>query len=215
MTPEQDCGFWSFIGIGLLSIIILYTDLIAIPANSHGMKIYYGNVYDVASPGLNVRFLGSVDTIITGFDTDFKDNVTCKTRDNYYINIPRVYIDNEFSCDKNNRTCYTDIYVRYFMTDSKPLAKSISRYVPEDGMIFKHLPEIMTNVCRNLTAYETQTDKWVAQFPTIVKHLQEKVPHGIKISGVRLDRPILPNVDWIMSASGVISSWIYRTVIGV
>lgn len=187
-------------------IFMLFT--VAIPANSRGVKSFYGHIYDVARPGLTVKSpFVKIDSIVTGFDTDFKENIICKTWDNVYIRIPRIYVDNEFDCKDDK--CIIDLYTRYFITDAKTRSKYTNKYVPEDGMIFKYIPEVMTEVCQMVTAYQTQTNKWVALFPIIQKKLQERVPKGIKIHAVRMDRPDVRNLEWHTSVIGMTCNWWY------
>lgn len=181
----------------------------AVPANGRGIKTFYGKIYEVAKPGITfVPPWSEIDIIVTGLDTDFKEDVICKTSDNEYITIPRMYVDNQFNCTTDQ--CIIDLYVNYFITDSKVRAKGESKYVPEDGMIFKYRSQVLAEVCETLTAYQTQTEKWVSTFPVVRDKLQKLVPNGILIHHVRMDPPILKNLEWRMSVWGMIANWNYR-----
>lgn len=189
---------------------------VAIPSNSRGVVTLYGKIQKIIMPGFNVLYpFDKVHVIKTELDTDFKDNVVCKTFDNYYITIPRIYIDNEFVGD--NESLMT-LYSKYFISDSKVSSKGENKTVPEDGMIFKFIPEVMAEVCNSITAYKTQTNQWTSLFPIIRHMLQVRVPKGINIVGVRLDRPILPHLGYTMSITGMSINTMYvlgKTVLEV
>lgn len=188
---------------------------VAIPANATAIRTIFGKPESIINPGLYIRRpYDKIDVIITGLDTDFKDKLVCKTYDNYYITIPRIYIDNSIECV--NDKCILDIYRNYFITDSKMRSKYDNKYVPEEGMIFKYIPEVITKNCQKITLYETQTNKWVDLFANIKDDLQKLVPNGIKIHSVRMEKPDFnqnKNIEYVTSYVGMYTNMIYRFTI--
>jgi hypothetical protein len=223
---------WFFGGIiGLVPIIYIFylaykfTFSVSVKPNERGFLDYYGNIEDVLSPGLNI-LPNPLYTIVakkTGFDTDFLYNLTFKTYDNYYVRIPTIYIDNEIDCYDENmnatkeeilqeeKKCLKNLYKNYFIGDAKVRAKSDDEFVPEEGLIFKFMPKIMSEVGNNLTAYQTQTHQWTTVFPFVEQQLRKAVPKGQIIHAIRMDRPVIEDIEWITSIQGMFFNRIYRT----
>jgi len=176
-----------------------------------GMVTRLGTVR-VLYPGFNIIYpvIDKVDQINVGFDTDFTSKLTCISEDNVIMSFPGIYVDNEYSCNKN-ASCYTDIYVKYFLSDAKIKAKNDHKIVPEDGTIFKHMQEALSIACSKVKAYQTQKT-WHILYPHIIDVLRKKVPQGVNVIAVRTDRPIIPKTEYRTSIQGIISSHMYVAI---
>jgi hypothetical protein len=195
-----------------LATIITLTPCVVIKPNYEGMVTRFGTVHHKEA-GLRVviPYIDSVEPIYSGFDTDFVSGATCVCQDNIVVTFPKVYIDNQMNCG-NSSECYIDLYKTYFISDSKVKAKSADKTVPEDGTIFKHLPEALSIACSKVRAGKLYKN-WHILYPDILEILRKKVPSGITIHAVRTDRPKIPNVEWRTSIVGTVSSWLYTRII--
>jgi hypothetical protein len=178
-----------------------------VPVNNVGMVTRLGSVRFTPG-GLNyiVPFLDTSKNMHVGFDTDFTHQVHCITKDHVKVTFPTVYIDNNITCP--NDKCYVDLYTKYFLSDSKVKAKGSGKVVPEDGTIFKHLPEAMSIACSKVRAYEMHHG-WHKLYPSILDVLRKLVPDGVNVIAVRADPPIIPDVLYTMSVFGMIHSYVY------
>ena len=206
------------LGIGrfpaLFTIFALLSEVFSIiPVKHKGMMTFMGSMH-VLEPGIGIKvpFLGTLENVNVGFDTDFTEHATCISRDYIDITFDKVYVDNQFACGNNN-TCYTKIMTDYFISDSKTKAKNPEMTVPEDGIIFKHLPEAMAKACKSMTAHKMLTH-WHELYPTIIAELKTKVPPGIDIIAVRTERPYFKNIPWRTSIRGIIWSNLYVILTG-
>jgi len=184
-----------------------------VPPNYEGMVTRFGTIHHKEA-GLRVviPLIDSVTTIYSGFDTDFVSGATCVCQDNVVVKFPKVYVDNQMNCG-NSSQCYIDLYKTYFISDSKVKAKNPDdKTVPEDGTIFKHLPEALSLACSKVRAGKLYKN-WHILYPDILDILKKKVPNGISVLAVRTERPIIPSVEWRTSIAGTISSWMYTQII--
>lgn len=198
----------------LLTIIAVILDSLSIiPVKHKGMMTLLGTMH-VLEPGIgfNVPYIGTLENINVGFDTDFTEHVKCISRDYVDIKFDKVYVDNQFSCN-NNITCYKKLMTDYFISDSKTKAKHPKMLVPEDGIIFKHLPEAMAKACKTMKAH-TMLTRWHEMYPIIIDELRAKVPPGIDIIAVRTERPDFKGIPWRTSIRGIISSNVYVVLTG-
>lgn len=195
-----------------IATIITFTPCVVIKPNYEGMVTRFGTVHHKEA-GLRVviPYIDSVEHIYSGVDTDFVSSATCVCQDNIVVKFPKVYIDNQMNCG-NSSECYIDLYKTYFISDSKVKAKNADKTVPEDGTIFKHLPEALSIACSKVRAGKLYKN-WYILYPDILEILRKKVPHGISVLAVRTDRPIIPSVEWRTSILGTISSWLYTQII--
>lgn len=182
--------------------------------DSVGVVTRFGNVSSVNTPGLYVGYPYPIDIMkkfVVTLNTDYKKNIVFKSRDRYLMET-NIYIDNYIECPKTPKeaydACITDIYGKFYAIEGS------DKDLPEEGMIYKYIPEIMMKHGAKLLASETQTPKWIDLFPLIKQDLQEKVGNYIKIENVRLDTPYMNqnDMDWIHSITGIICSRIYRLI---
>jgi len=196
--------------VGIYVIYAIITTIIqVVPVKHMGMVTRLGKVH-IARPGINViiPYIDHLENINIGFDTDFKDTVYCVSKDNIVLNFPRIYIDNKFSCSNINETCFTDLYINYFISDTKTKAKYTHKIVPEEGTIFKHISQAMAIACADIYAYETRKN-WHFLYPAILNNLRKMVPNGIDVIAVRTDQPKFKDIEFRTSIAGIISSKIY------
>lgn len=200
----------SFIGYWLY--VFFFGHIVAF--DSVGVVTRFGNVSSVNTPGLYVGYPYPIDVMkkfVVTLNTDYKMNIVFKTRDRYFMQT-NMYIDNYIDCPKFPKEeydrCIIDIYSKFYAIEGS------EKDLPEEGMIFKYIPQIMTKHGSTLLAAETQTYKLIELFPKIKADLQEKVGKYIKIENIRLDNPVMKenNMEWIHSLTGIICSRIYRIV---
>jgi len=212
--------------IGGVVFYAVYSSIVTISTNHHGFVTRYGKVIDVLDPGLNYVFpiITHVEEVKTGFDTDWTTDVTCVSRDNINVVIPNIYIDNEFNCksvdsaskESVSKDCMTKQYSMYYMqSDAKFKAKQSreTAFIPENGIIFKYLPEVLAPYCKQLNAYQMRTSEWYKMFPDILISLQKKVGTNVKIHAIRLDNPVFDKMEYRVSLPAVFSTWIYNIFI--
>lgn len=195
-------------------VLILADTLVTVPMKHKGMVTRFGSMH-VLEPGVRFKipYWSMLHNVNVGFDTDFTENVKCISRDNVDVIFTKVYVDNKFSCG-DNTSCYKRIFTDYFLSDAKTKAKaksSAKTVVPEDGIIFKHMPETMAKACKTMNAH-TMLTRWHELYPAIIQELKAQVPPGIDIIAIRTDRPIFHHVALRTSIYGIISSNIYVVV---
>ena len=216
-SNEEDNNWGKIILVFIAIIIGIYiiSPFTIINIKHVGMVTRIGTISRVLYPGFNLIYplIDKVDQINVGFDTDFTSKLTCISEDNVIMTFPAIYVDNEYHCNKN-ATCYTEIYVKFFLSDAKIKAKNDNKIVPEDGTIFKHMPEALSIACSKVKAYQTQKS-WHVLYPHIIDVLKEKVPDGVNVIAVRTDRPIIPNSEYRTSIGGIISSHAYVAITGM
>jgi len=182
----------------------------SIHSNRNGFLLRFNKVVDVLQPGLHFMYpFDTIDEVTTGFDTDWTTDLYCFSQDNVKLTIKNAFVQNEYACHPLDKKCFMDIYIKYHMTDAKAKAKSAKQYVPEDGIIFKYIPEVLAKHCQTLKAYETRTDKWSKLFPEILKDLEKVVDKNIKLTGYRMDIPTFDNPSGRLSYLGIVESHIY------
>jgi hypothetical protein len=191
---------------------------VSIRTNNHGFVTCYSKVQNVIEPGLNFMSpICSVDEQTTGYDTDWTTDVQCTSRDNIPVLIKNVYVQNEWNCKSANATaekeCMIAVYKKYYLTDSKFKAKFNNKFVPEDGIIFKYLPEVLAPYCKQIHAYQMRSQKWTNMFPSMLLDLQEKVDPRIKLTGVRMDFPVFKNQEAHMKLHNIIAAQAYTLLV--
>ena len=195
-----------YILLGIAALIL--NVLVIVPVKHKGMVTLFGSMHIKESGiGFILPYFSTIQNVNIGFDTDFTENVKCISRDYIDITFSKVYVDNKFACGENV-TCYKRIFTDYFISDSKVKAKNPTMIVPEDGIIFKHVPEAMAKACKTMKAH-TMLTRWHELYPIVIKELKSKVPQGIDVIAVRSERPTFKKIEMHTSIIGIISSNLY------
>lgn len=187
--------------------IIVYTYIygVSITADSKGILTRFGKIQSVHDPGLVYTSpIHSIKQVVTKLNTDAKFNIQCKSYDDYYVTTD-AYVDNYINCQDDE--CLKKIYTEYYITES-------DKYIPEDGMFFKYFPEVLPGICKKLTLYQMQTEKWTELFPLIREQIQKKVGDNITITSIRMTRPVArkEDLEWVQSNIGLVTNKIYRVM---
>jgi hypothetical protein len=208
-TTENSTVISTVITTAVIAICIMYTLSTIIEPHEISFTLRHGSVY-IDKPGINFWSpLHQYNKIIAGLNTDCKYDIPCPTKENY-VGYTNICIENRFKL--NNLTNIEKIYGNYYAPISKDTwYKSINgRPSPEDAMIYKWLPVIMTQICQDMTAYETLTKPWISKYEIIKEKLIQKVPEGVEIINVIASHPKYNYSNYILSVPGMMINWSYR-----